>query len=166
MTIREFVKQLWENDPNGNCEEMDIQTAYEDIENFKADGWDLPEDIAPESYMEAWNELVEENKPKTYGEYFADHPDENLSWCKPYFYERDNCYVIMNGNEVTDIIKDGVRKEPTPDMIRDLATSYNPDYADYSGWDDVYMLLDVMVELGCASCPMFKECQAMKEEII
>ncbi len=62
MTISEFVKKLWENDPNGNCEEMDIQTAYEDIENFKADGWDLPEGITPKSYMEAWNELVEENK--------------------------------------------------------------------------------------------------------
>lgn len=61
MTIREFVKTLWENDPNGSASErMDLETARADLENFRADGWDLPDGITPESYAEAWNELVEE----------------------------------------------------------------------------------------------------------
>lgn len=61
MTTTEFVRDLWESDPNGSHTElMDLETARNDLENF-AD-WDLPEDITPESYMEAWNELVRENR--------------------------------------------------------------------------------------------------------
>ena len=60
MTTTEFVRDLWESDPNGSHTELlDIETARKDLENF-AD-WDLPDDITPESYMEAWNELVREN---------------------------------------------------------------------------------------------------------
>ena len=62
MTIREFVLKLWENDPNGStAERLDLDTARIDLDNFRADGWDLPEGITPESYAEAWNELVDEN---------------------------------------------------------------------------------------------------------
>ena len=60
MTIAEFVKNVWENEENGAySERMDLETAKIDLNNFRSDGWDLPEGITPESYMEAWNELVE-----------------------------------------------------------------------------------------------------------
>lgn len=60
MTTTEFVRDLWESDPNGSHTELlDLEIARKDLENF-AD-WDLPDDITPESYMEAWNELVREN---------------------------------------------------------------------------------------------------------
>ena len=60
MTTTEFVQDLWESDPNGSHTELlDLETARKDLENFA--GWDLPDDITPESYMEAWNELVREN---------------------------------------------------------------------------------------------------------
>ena len=60
MTTTEFVRDLWESDPNGSHTELlDLETARKDLENFA--GWDLPDDITPESYMEAWNELVREN---------------------------------------------------------------------------------------------------------
>lgn len=58
MTITEFVRNLWESDPNGNSSKMDVETARTDLDNFRADGWDLPEDITPESYTEAWNDLL------------------------------------------------------------------------------------------------------------
>ena len=57
MTITEFVKTLWENSPYGT-EPIDIETARIDLEHFAADGIELPEGITPESYMEAWNDLI------------------------------------------------------------------------------------------------------------
>ena len=62
ITTTEFVRDLWESDPNGSHTELlDLETARNDLKNFAAEGWELPEDITPESYMEAWNELVREN---------------------------------------------------------------------------------------------------------
>ena len=59
MTISEFVRTIWENDSYGsNAEPMDIETARTDIRNFAADGVEMPDDLTPKSYMEAWNELV------------------------------------------------------------------------------------------------------------
>ena len=57
MTITEFVKTLWENSPYGT-EPINIETARIDLEHFAADGIELPEGITPESYMEAWNDLI------------------------------------------------------------------------------------------------------------
>ena len=60
MTIVEFVKNVRENEENGAySEKMDLETAKIDLDNFRSDGWDLPEGITPESYMDAWNKLVE-----------------------------------------------------------------------------------------------------------
>lgn len=58
MTIREFVEDLY-NNSQVQSETIDLSTAAMDLDNFRADGWTLPEDITPEGYMEAWNELVE-----------------------------------------------------------------------------------------------------------
>lgn len=59
MTINEFVHGIWESDPNGSyTEPMDLETARTDLANFAADGMELPDGITPESYMEAWNELI------------------------------------------------------------------------------------------------------------
>ena len=60
MTISEFVQNLWENDRTGAYSEMiDLETAKADLEMFKRqDGWDIPEDITPEAYMDEWNEHV------------------------------------------------------------------------------------------------------------
>lgn len=62
MTSREFVNQLWSSDSNGAyTEPMTLETARTDIANYTADGWDLPDDLTPELYMELWNELLTEN---------------------------------------------------------------------------------------------------------
>ena len=57
ITMSEFIEDLW-NNAQDKPEEIDISTARADLENFRRDGWTLPEGITPESYMEAWNELV------------------------------------------------------------------------------------------------------------
>lgn len=59
MTAYEFVKNLWESSEAYDTK-MDIETARADMENFAAEGWDMPE-ITPEQYMEIWNELVDEH---------------------------------------------------------------------------------------------------------
>ena len=60
MTIREFVTDLFINAREYDGERMTVETAREDLKNFAADGWDIPEGITPEEYADIWNELVEE----------------------------------------------------------------------------------------------------------
>lgn len=57
--MKEFIEMLW-NNAQDKPEEIDISTARDDLENFRRDGWTLPEGITPESYMEAWNAYVRE----------------------------------------------------------------------------------------------------------
>ena len=59
MTISVFVMNLWENSSDFTAR-MDIETARQDLDTFRAEGWDMPDDITPEDYMEVWNELVDE----------------------------------------------------------------------------------------------------------
>lgn len=49
------VRAIWESDPYGTNEPMDIETAREDVLNFELSGI-----ITPEEYMNAWNEIIEE----------------------------------------------------------------------------------------------------------
>lgn len=49
------VRAIWESDPYGTNEPMDIETAREDVLNFELSGI-----ITPEEYMNAWNEMIEE----------------------------------------------------------------------------------------------------------
>ena len=65
MTIREFVNEMFDAARVDGNELMTLDTAKTDLANYRAEGWELPEDITPEAYMEAWNELVNEQNPKT-----------------------------------------------------------------------------------------------------
>ena len=60
MTISEFVRNLWENSSDYTTM-MDIETARQDLDNFRRSEFDMPDGITPEDYMEAWNELVADN---------------------------------------------------------------------------------------------------------
>lgn len=65
MTIYEFAKQLWEacDDPDGiEKNGYTVEDAAADLENFRADGWDLPDDITPEEFAAAMNEVVKESR--------------------------------------------------------------------------------------------------------
>ena len=60
MTAYEFVRNLWENSDNYDSM-MDIETAQQDLDNFRSEFWDVPEDLTAEEYASIWNELVNEN---------------------------------------------------------------------------------------------------------
>ena len=65
MTIYELAKQVWENciDPDGIAKNgYTVQDAAADLDNFRADGWDIPDDITPEEFAAAMNEVVEESR--------------------------------------------------------------------------------------------------------
>ena len=53
-----FIEKLWynlEEEPH----EIDIDEARQDVDNFyRQGGWFLPENLTPETYMEAWNAYV------------------------------------------------------------------------------------------------------------
>ena len=57
MTMQEFMEGILNNAIDNGP--MDLDTARTDLENFRRDGWELPEGITPESYMDAWNEVAE-----------------------------------------------------------------------------------------------------------
>lgn len=80
MTAYEFVKNLWENS-DASTVRMDIETARADLENFRSEDWDVPENLTAEEYMETWNGLVTEYESDMMDnmvqEYLIDHADEN-----------------------------------------------------------------------------------------
>lgn len=57
-TKYEFVRELMDTTRNGYSEPMTIENAQIDLDNFRRDGWNVPEDLTPEEYMEIWNELL------------------------------------------------------------------------------------------------------------
>ncbi len=61
MGISEFVQGLFDA-CRVTPEYMDEQTAADDLDNFMAEGWELPEGITPEIYAEYWNALVQEQE--------------------------------------------------------------------------------------------------------
>lgn len=46
-----------------------------------------------------------------------------------------------------------------------FARAVNPNYAEYSGWDDLHIAVDVMERRNCRDCPAFEFCEAMDAEI-
>lgn len=62
MTPYEFVKALWENSREDYDGKLDVETATGDLENFRAVGYDVPEDLTAKDYATWWNELVDEQK--------------------------------------------------------------------------------------------------------
>lgn len=59
--VKDFVNDLWlDNGNHGFADLIDLETAKDDLENFKRDGWELPDGITAENYMDAWNQLVNE----------------------------------------------------------------------------------------------------------
>lgn len=65
MTTYELAKQVWEGciDPEGLARSgYSVEDAAADLENFRADGWDLPDDITPEDFAAAVNEVVADSQ--------------------------------------------------------------------------------------------------------
>ena len=59
QTIYDFVAELFNSCREG-AEKMTVEDAALDIENFKREGWTLPEDITPEEYAEIWNSFCDD----------------------------------------------------------------------------------------------------------
>lgn len=59
MDMTEFMAGVF--DSAIDCGPMTYEQAVEDLKNYERDGWTMPEDITPERYMEAWNELYDKS---------------------------------------------------------------------------------------------------------
>ena len=65
MTAYELANQGWENcvDPDAiSKNEYTVEDAAADLNNFQADGWDLPDDITAEDFASAINDIIEETR--------------------------------------------------------------------------------------------------------
>lgn len=62
MTTYELAKQIWENciDPDALANGYTAQDAAADLDNFRADGWDIPGDITTEELAAAVNDVIAE----------------------------------------------------------------------------------------------------------
>lgn len=59
MTTRDFVEYLY-NNSDERPTRISIETANQDMANFAADGWEMPDGMTAEEYMTEWNALVDE----------------------------------------------------------------------------------------------------------
>lgn len=103
----------------------------------------------------------------TYGNYFQDHSDDNLSWCKPYVTPDMQYAIAVNEGKIVGMRYDGSDVDPDQydSLIYTLARTVNPDYDYYRDWEPLHIALDTMRECGCIDCPWFDLCEAMAEEI-
>ena len=101
-------------------------------------------------------------------DYMMEHPDENMSYCKPYQDDSGAYTIIMfEGHAETARTPDGdiYGESNVKKSIKDIAIAVNPDYDLYQGWSDLHIALEAMHVVGCASCPYVNgECDAMMEE--
>ena len=60
MTVRELAQNLIDNDREGTPTVIDLARAAQLVGWMVADDsdGDLPEDLTPESFMEAWNDII------------------------------------------------------------------------------------------------------------
>ena len=54
--LEDFVLRLYENSDSN--EEIDLKTAQLDLDNFRADGWSIPEELTAQEYMDEWNSNI------------------------------------------------------------------------------------------------------------
>lgn len=161
----------------------DILDTYRDGDGIIGDGAELPETeedaktLLANEHVETCFRLVDGIyvlDPMTYREYMEEHPEENLSWCKPY---RDDsgeyCLIVHDGEaehlEMPGRVADRWDGTLTDDLLEDFAQAINPHFEDkewiYKGWSTLHIALDVMHEVGCSECPCNSLCDAMGEEV-
>lgn len=56
MEAREWVERLFDG-AVGGVSTMTIAEAESDLRMFRADGWEVPEGLTANDYMEIWNDL-------------------------------------------------------------------------------------------------------------
>ena len=110
-------------------------------------------------------------------EYMEIHPDENLSWCRPYRSENGRVVLTLNEGRIEGLMIDGVdiedfdrvsyRQEATWERVC-KASVEDKDLLDIEtrrySWREI-ALMDGLVECGCANCPWKGTCDAMSEDI-
>ena len=57
ISMDQFIENLF-GELYDKPQQIDIETAKTDVNNFYHEDWYLPKDLTAESYMEAWNERV------------------------------------------------------------------------------------------------------------
>lgn len=96
-----------------------------------------------------------------YRKYLSDHPDENMSWCRP--YTNGDISVVICEGKVNGIVIDGRDLPENPDdrlsLVARLLTG--DDYNCYEGYTDAEIVLaNLPRETGCSDCPYFDFCAA------
>lgn len=120
MTISEFVRDLWEScSDDSYTKHMDLDTARCDLDNFRRSEFAMPDDITPEAYMEAWNELVDENTPKIWYAVLKDADD--FDWGTG-SHDKDEAVRMVKGllNEYPDAYIAVIQEGTNPVCIDEI----------------------------------------------
>ena len=106
----------------------------------------------------------------TYRDYFEQHCDQNIGWCKPFTDKNEEYFLIQYDGEIISAktpagIYHRYDGTLTADTMESIARAVNNGYYCYRGWTDEHVALDVMHEIGCAQCPFHDTCEAYNEEV-
>lgn len=61
MNIKELAKNWIENDRTGNYQRKITLSEAETFIGYMDPDTDIPEDLTPDTFINAWNELIEED---------------------------------------------------------------------------------------------------------
>lgn len=92
------------------------------------------------------------------------NPGENLSGCHSYVSKDRSKAIIINEESVEVIIfEKTVHIKPDEKELKEFAQLVNSNYnfLNDKGMSDVDIILDVIVEVGCADCPCRYDGDAM-----
>lgn len=78
MTRKEFMENVIDN-AILPMEKMNAADAAADLDNFRADGWDIPADMTAEFYAEFWNEHVSDGKMTIFGRAIENDDMQNIA---------------------------------------------------------------------------------------
>ena len=102
----------------------------------------------------------------TYRDYYNDHPNENLGWCRPFTDDNGAWIAEQSSDDGTIMFPNGAEYALTDKAkLRDFAKLVNPNYDMYQGYTDYQIALDAMRETGCAHCPWNAACDVMDYEL-
>ena len=167
MTINEYIQKLMDNDSE-NVQHMTEAQAADILDWMRGDDEDgiIPANLTASELARRWNEI--KGTADISKRYEAMEEGEDMGWCRCFHGtapDGSDCYAaihegkvaaIQTGSETIDYVTD-------PADVKRFASTVCPNYSDYQGYTDEYIIATTLNRCGCRSCPWRDMCDAMDD---
>ena len=167
MTSEEFVQNLIDNDSE-DIRHMTEDRAEEILRWARNDDYnnEIPESLTAAEMARIWNEI--RGTSNITKRYEAMEDGEDMDWCRCFHGttpDGTDCYAVIHegktaavkiGSETVDYVTD-------PADVKRLASAACPNYSDYAGYTDEYIIATTLDRCGCRACPWRDMCDAMDD---